>query len=99
MLNVIYSIIIEPIEILVDVAYTTIMRFLSSPGLSIIGVSLVISFLTLPLYLKADKIQEAERIKQHEMDHYVKHIRRAFKGDERIMMLSAYYREVNESVK
>ena len=42
-------------------------------------------------------MQEQERNKQKEMEHWIKHIKKTFKGDERFMMLSTYYREVGYS--
>ena len=40
-------------------------------------------------------MQEQERKKQKEMERWVKHIRKTFRGDERFMILSTYYRQQN----
>ena len=58
-----YNIIIAPIEIIVEWAFLFIYNRFSTLNVifSIIGVSLVINFLALPLYNIADKLQEKER--------------------------------------
>ena len=61
-------------------------------GLAVIGVSLAVSLLTLPLYRRADAVQQKARDMQQKMSRWVSHIRRTFKGDERFMMLRTYYR-------
>ena len=94
-MSVLYNIIILPIEIVIDTVFTVVYDFTRSPGMAISCVSLLISLLTLPLYLNSDRIQEIERDKQKEMSHWVEHIRKTFKGDERTMMLSTYYRQQN----
>jgi membrane protein insertase Oxa1/YidC/SpoIIIJ len=62
-------------------------------GLSIMCVSGVISALCLPLYLKAEAWQTKERDLQRRLKSKVERIKAAFKGDERYMMLSVYYRQ------
>ena len=61
--------------------------------IAIIMVSIVINLLILPLYKRSDAMQEQERKKQKEMERWEKHIRKTFRGDERFMMLSTYYRQ------
>lgn len=62
---------------------------------AVCGVSLVINFLALPLYNIADSLQEKERKIAKSMEPRIKRLRMAFKGDERFMMMQAYYRECN----
>lgn len=69
----------------------------TNQGLAVIGVSLTISFLTLPLYQRADAVQQKQRDAQKSMAHWINHIKKTFKGDERFMMLQTYYRENNYS--
>lgn len=90
-----YNIFIGPIQYLVEVVFATVFELTSSKILSILGVSLIINFLVLPLYRIADGVQEKERKKQKEMEPWVKHIRKTFKGDKRYMILSTYYRQNN----
>lgn len=87
-----YLLIIRPIVFLIELIFVLLHRFLGNPGAALIGVSIAVSFLVLPIYIKADKVQEEAIAKQKSMEPWIKHIRRFFKGDERYMMLSAYYR-------
>ncbi len=93
MLTILYNIIITPLVYLIELVYAVLNRFFVNPGLSIIGVSLAVNFLSLPLYRRADLIQEEEREKQASMAKWVEHIKAHFKGDEQYMMLSTYYRQ------
>ena len=93
MLTILYNVIITPLVYLIELVYAVLNRFFVNPGLSIIGVSLAVNFLALPLYRRADLIQEEEREKQASMKRWVDHIKAHFKGDEQYMMLSTYYRQ------
>lgn len=95
MSEILWNIFIYPIELIVEFVYVWFFRVFENPGLAAIGVSLVISTLVLPLYTKADAIQEEERKKQRQMQKWVNHIKISFTGDERFMMLQAYYKEQN----
>lgn len=95
MLDILYSFVISPIEVIVEMTYALMHRLLDNPGLAIISVSIVIQTLVLPLYKRSDAIQDEERQRQKDMAHWVSHIKKTFKGDERYMMLSTYYREQN----
>lgn len=88
-----YYLTIKPIWLLFEIIYVASCRIFSNPGLSILSVSIVMNILVLPMYLRADALQEEERSKQKKMEYWVKHIRKTFKGDERFMMLSEYYRQ------
>ena len=87
-----YYLTIKPIWLLFEVIFTAIYRACENPGISILSVSIVMNILVLPMYLKSDSLQEEERKKQKQMEGWVKHIRKTFKGDERFMILSEYYR-------
>ncbi|RVU97547.1 hypothetical protein EII22_05190 [Coriobacteriales bacterium OH1046] len=93
MLTIPYNVIVAPIIYLIELVYAVLNRFFVNPGFSIIGVSLAVNFLALPLYRRADLIQEEERGKQASMACWVDHIKAHFKGDEQYMMLSTYYRQ------
>lgn len=92
-LNILNNLIIMPIELLVEISFTVMLRLLNNCGLAIICVSLVVQTIILPLYKRADALQDEEREKQKDMAHWVNHINKTFKGDERFMMLSTYYRQ------
>lgn len=93
--DIIYTIIIGPLKLLFEVIYTLAYYMCSSPGLSIIALSLVMNFLVLPLYAKADKMQEEQNNIEKKLKRGVDHIKKTFKGDERYMMLQTYYRQNN----
>ena len=101
MSSIFYNIVISPIELVVEIVFELIFRLVGqrqvNQGITLIGVSLVISLSTLPLYRKADKIQREAREKQKSMQDWITHIRKTFKGDERFMMLQAYYKLNNYS--
>jgi len=93
-LTILHSLIIGPLKLFFDVIFSVANRFLNNPGLSIIFLSLAMNFLVLPLYMRADAMQEEERDVEAKMKPWVDHIKSAFKGDERFMMLQTYYRQV-----
>ena len=72
-------------------------RVVGNPGLAIIILSLAVNFLVLPLYNRADEVQKQERDLEESLQSGIARIKRAFKGDERMRMLQAYYRENNYS--
>ena len=89
-----YRLFILPIEYLIEVVFTIMNGFFGHEGYAIIAVSMTISTLVLPLYLRADAIQEAEQKKQKAMERWIGHIKKTFTGDERYMMTNAYYAEM-----
>ncbi|MCQ2397676.1 MAG: membrane protein insertase YidC [Sphaerochaetaceae bacterium] len=94
-MNLFYALLIGPIEFIIEFVFAIIYRFSENPGISIIGVSLIVQLLVLPLYKRSDAIQEEERNKQKSMEKWVNQIKRCYHGDKRVMVLSAYYREQN----
>ncbi len=89
-----YNLIVKPLELIVELVFVLLYRYLKDPGLAIIGVSLVVNILVLPIYKRADAAQEEERKMQEKMAPHLSMIRKAFSKDERYMMTTAYYREV-----
>lgn len=92
-----FNIVIAPIEIIVEWVFLFCQRYLGAFGImgAIVGVSLAINFLALPLYNIADSLQEKERQISRKLEPRVKKIKKAFKGDEQFMMLTEYYRQNN----
>lgn len=92
-----YELIISPIETIVEWVFLFITKKFTFVGVlgAIIGVSLIINFLALPLYNIADDIKEKENQKQKQMEKQIKRIKSVFKGDERFMMLQTYYNQNN----
>ncbi|MCR5209122.1 MAG: membrane protein insertase YidC [Lachnospiraceae bacterium] len=96
-MTILYDIIILPLVYLVQAIFSAVYLLCYNPGLSIIAVSLTVNILCLPLYKRADAVQEAERDKQAAMKPWLSHIREFFTGDERFMIEQAYYREQHYS--
>ena len=96
MLAFLYNLIISPIELILEIIFVLMFRMFgregTDPGLAVIGVSLAVSLLTLPLYRRADAVQQKARDIHKELSCWVNHIKKTFKGDERFMMLQGYYR-------
>lgn len=93
--TILYTVLIGPLELAYEIVYQISYRLIGNPGLAIILLSLLVNVLVLPLYKRADAIQEAERQIQEKMRPGVTHIKKSFKGDERMMMLQTYYRQNN----
>ncbi len=90
---ILYQLFLSPLTLVFEAVYSVAYGFLQSAGAAIFPLSLVVNFLLLPFYNRADAIQEEERKRQDKMAPFVKHIKNTFKGDERYMMLQALYRE------
>ena len=88
-----FSLFIEPLKLLFEVIFFYAYKFSGNVGLSIVVISLVINILVLPLYNRADKLEKEQREKKKSMKPWVDRIKASFRGDEKIMMLQAYYRE------
>jgi len=94
-LDIIYKILIGPLQLVFEIIFTLANQFIGHPGLAIIVLSLIMNFLVLPLYRRADALQEEERDIQAKLQDGVAHIKKTFSGDERMMMLQTYYRQNN----
>ncbi|MBR1797885.1 MAG: YidC/Oxa1 family membrane protein insertase [Clostridiales bacterium] len=86
---------VEPLKLLFELVFYIAFRLFHNAGLSIIAMSLTVNLLLLPLYFRADALEREQKNKKQKMEPWVNRIKRIFKGDERTMMLSAYYRENN----
>ena len=92
-LSVLYQLIFMPLQIIFEVIYYLAFRLIGNPGITIVALSFVVNLLVLPLYNRADAIQEAERDIEAKLRKGVEHIKKTFKGDEQLMMLQTYYRQ------
>lgn len=86
---------LKPLYLLFEVIYVMADKVIGNPGVSIIVLSLFMNFLVLPLYMRADKIQEEEHALERKLQKGAEHIKKTFSGDERMMMLQTYYRQNN----
>lgn len=91
--TIIFNIFIEPLKLLFELVFSVTYRLFDSPLLVLIAMSVVVNLVALPLYNRADAIQQEENERQAKMAHWVEHIKKTFKGDERYMMISTYYRQ------
>ena len=91
-LDILYYLTIRPLEILYEVVFSVLYGLFGKPLLTIIGLSIFVNLLVLPLYKRADSLQSDQRRREKEMEGRLSHIRKTFKGDERVMMTQAYYR-------
>lgn len=88
-----YTLVIYPITQIIELTYIAIDNTFNVHGVSILGVSIAVTLLTLPLYAVAENIQQRERKKQAALSYWVAHIKKNFSGDERFLMTQYYYRE------
>ena len=95
MSTVLYRLIIMPIYLFFEFVFVKGYKLTGNYGLTIILLSLCFNILVLPLYRRADEVQKAQREKEKSLEKWVSHIRRTFKGDERYMLLTTYYRQNN----
>ncbi len=87
-----YTLIIYPIKLLLDLVFALAMRLTDNAGLSLIAISIAVSLLCLPLYIRADALQKEERDKQRSLAHWTGILKKAFSGDEQYFILNQYYR-------
>lgn len=94
--DILFQIIINPIYILIEFLYNFFLKFCHFNQIfSIIALSITVNFLWLPLYLNADKLKSEDEEIQKKLKKKTDTIKQNFKGEERHMLLAAYYRENN----
>jgi YidC/Oxa1 family membrane protein insertase len=92
-LTIIETILLGPLKLLFEIIFQLANRFVDNPGLAIIFLSLIMNILVLPLYKRADAMQEAARDMDAKLHDGVAHIKKVFSGDEKMMILQTYYRQ------
>jgi YidC/Oxa1 family membrane protein insertase len=95
MLDFLFTIIIYPIQLILECIYAILSTsiFKENIALSLSILSLFVNLICLPLYVKAEQLQQNERTIQKRMAKRIASIKKYFKGDEQYMILSMYYRE------
>ena len=88
--TILETLLIGPLKLLFEIIFTIANQFIGHPGLSIIVLSLVMNILVLPLYRRADAMQEESRDTGAKLREGVAHIKKTFSGDERMMILQTY---------
>ncbi|MBR1796734.1 MAG: membrane protein insertase YidC [Clostridiales bacterium] len=82
---------VKPLELLFEVVFSIANRIVGHPGWAIVILSLAVNFLVLPLCRRADEVQRQQRDLEAKLADGIAHIKKSFKGDERMMMLQAFY--------
>jgi YidC/Oxa1 family membrane protein insertase len=93
MFTVFYTIIIYPLVQIIEAVYLAAAKLFDRPGLSIVSVSIAVTFLCLPLYIAAERWQKTERETFRRLKPKIDRIKAVFRGDEQYMILSVYYRQ------
>lgn len=93
--EILETLLIGPLKLIFEIIFNVSNRIVGHPGLAIIFLSLVMNILVLPLYKRADAVQEENRNVEAKLQAGVAHIKKAFSGDERMMILQTYYRQNN----
>lgn len=92
-LNILETLLIGPLKLIFEIIFEAAYRFVGHRGLAIIFLSLIMNLLVLPLYRRADAMQEEVRNKEAKIRDGAAHIKKTFSGDERMMILQTYYRQ------
>jgi len=95
--SILRSVFLGPLKLLFEVIFHVANGIVDNPGFAIIFLSLAMNVLVLPLYRRADAMQEQARITEEKLHDGVAHIKKTFSGNERMMMLQTYYRQNNYS--
>ena len=95
--DILYTLFIWPIKAVIEFLFIFFNRTFYNAGFGIIFLSLVVNALLLPIYAAADRWQREERLLQAGMAKKLADIRAVFKGDERQMIINAYYRQMGYS--
>ena len=93
--SILERLLIGPLKLVFEIIFDYANRFTGHPGLAIVFLSLAINILVLPLYRRADAMQEETRDREALLHDGVAHIKKAFSGDERMMILQTYYRQMH----
>lgn len=94
-MDVLYHLLILPIESAMEVILSWLYAATGSYGLAIFLLSLLINVSLLPLFQLAERWQEAERQAQRFLKPKLKEFRQAFSGAERHAMIQTLYRQMD----
>lgn len=95
MLEILYYIIIYPIQLVIEILFNTVYYWHIGIGLTIFVVSLFVNVGSFPMFLSAYRFQKQEKDIQEKMAPRIKSIKANFKGAEMFMILSTYYKQNN----
>ena len=91
--DMLYTLFISPLETLFELIYLLAYNIFSNPGFAIIGLSLAMNLLLLPLYRRTDAIQLEAIETEKRLKPYADHFKKTFQGDEQFMVLQTCYRQ------
>ena len=92
-MDLLFNLLIYPVKQIIEFAFSLFYHVFKNPGAAILGVSLAVTIMCLPLYIVAERWTDFERDTQKKLEGGVKRIKKYFKGDEQYMILSTYYRQ------
>ena len=78
--EILHTLILGPLELLFDYIFSLSYDQIGNAGLCLIILSLIVNLLILPLYRRADAIQDEEREQAARMKPWVDHIKKAFRA-------------------
>ena len=91
--NILYTVILYPLVQIIEISYFLFDKLFDNTGIAILGVSLTVTLLCLPLYIVAEHWQQVERDTQKTLKPVIDRIKSVFKGDEQYMILSTFYKQ------
>ena len=91
--QLLYQLLIAPLELIFECIFSITYDIVGNVGLSIIPLSLIMNFLVLPFYNRADQIQKEQHDLEEKLNPGIEHLKKTFKGDKRFMVLQTYYRQ------
>ena len=91
--DILYNITIYPIEFIIEIVFYLFNNvFKSGYATSLFFLSLIINFISLPLYNIAESWQAKERAIQNKMKPMIDNIKAVYKGDQRYLLIRACQR-------
>ena len=91
--DILYNIIIYPVEFIIEIVFYLFNNvFKSGYATSLFFLSLIINFISLPLYNIAESWQAKERAIQEKMKPMIDNIKSVYKGDQRYLLIRACQR-------
>lgn len=90
--HLLYILFIFPLEEGMSFIFKAFREAGASEGLSVLGLSLVVNAVLIPLYFAAEKQQNKERERQHKILPRARELKAVYKGNELYMRTAAWYR-------
>ena len=91
--NILYTTILYPLVQIIEISFKVFDKLFDNTGIAVLGVSLTVTLLCLPLYIVAEHWQQVERDTQAKLKPGIDRIKQTFKGDEQYMILSTFYKQ------